>query len=285
MAREGKETRQHKPLPAPNSDFYDVTSTLSADEQVILRGVREFLESKVAPIIGKYWLEDAFPFELLPAFKELNIGGIAIKGYGGRGKSLALMGFIQMELARVDPSISTFFGVHAGLAMGSIYLGGSDEQKQKWLPPMIRLEKIGCFGLTEPLSGSDASGGLRTTAKREGDTWVLNGAKRWIGNATFADYVVVYARDLDDNNVKGFVVENGTPGFSPVQIENKVSLRIVQNAEITLTDVRVPEANRLQNIHSFKDVAKILRFTRTAVSWMAVGVMIGAYEHALDYAK
>src|SRR5882724_9702105 len=128
MATQKKEIKQPKPLPAPNSDFYDVTSTLSADEQEILRGVREFLESKVAPIIGKYWLEDAFPFELLPGFKELNIGGLAIKGYGGRGKSLALMGFIQMELARIDPSISTFFGVHAGLAMGSIYLGGSEEQ-------------------------------------------------------------------------------------------------------------------------------------------------------------
>ena len=172
MASEVKETRQHKPLPAPNSDFYDVTSTLSADEQEILRGVRAFLESKVAPIIGKYWLEDAFPFELLPGFKELNIGGLAIKGYGGRGKSLALMGFVQMELARIDPSISTFFGVHAGLAMGSIYLGGSEEQKQKWLPPMISLEKIGCFGLTEPLVGSGTSGGMTTTAKREGDTWI-----------------------------------------------------------------------------------------------------------------
>jgi glutaryl-CoA dehydrogenase len=181
--------------------------------------------------------------------------------------------------------VSVFFGVHNGLAGDSIYDGGSKEQRDRFLPAMTSFKKIGAFGLTEPLSGSDASGGLRTTAKREGDTWVLNGAKRWIGNATFADYVVIYARDLGDNNVKGFVVEKGTPGFSPVKIENKVSLRTVQNAEITLTDVRVPEANRLQNINSFKDVAKILRFTRSAVSWMALGVMIGAYEHALDYAK
>jgi alkylation response protein AidB-like acyl-CoA dehydrogenase len=161
------EAKQRKPLPAPNSDFYDVKSTLSAEEQDILKQVREFAEAKVAPIIGKYWLEDAFPFELLPAFKELNIGGISIKGYGGRGKSLALLGFIQMELARVDPSISTFFGVHAGLAMGSIYLGGSEEQKQKWLPPMISLEKVGCFGLTEPLVGSGTSAGMTTTRRED----------------------------------------------------------------------------------------------------------------------
>src|SRR6266404_6386777 len=141
MTTASKDMKQAKPLPPPNSDFYDVRSTFSAEEQEILRQVREFAEAKVAPIISKYWLEDAFPFELLPAFKELNIGGIAIKGYGGRGKSLALMGFIQMELARIDPSIATFLGVHTGLAMGSIYLGGSEEQKEKWLPPMARLEK------------------------------------------------------------------------------------------------------------------------------------------------
>src|SRR3954453_3748969 len=242
-----KEAKQRKPLPAPNSDFYDVRSTLSADEQDILKQVREFAETKVAPIIGKYWLEDAFPFELLPALKELNIGGVAIKGYGGRGKSLALLGFIQMELARIDPSISTFIGVHSGLAMGSIYLGGSEEQKQKYLPPMARLEKIGCFGLTEPLVGSGTSGGLTTTAKREGDTWTLNGQKRWIGNAPWCDVSIIWARDLGDNQVKGFIVENkSTPGFSVEKIEHKIALKVVQNGQITLKDVRVSEANRLQ---------------------------------------
>ena len=286
MASEVKETRQHKPLPAPNSDFYDVTSTLSADEQEILRGVREFLESKVAPIIGKYWLEDAFPFELMPGFKELNIGGLAIKGYGGRGKSLALMGFIQMELARIDPSISTFFGVHAGLAMGSIYLGGSEEQKQKWLPPMISLEKIGCFGLTEPLVGSGTSAGMTTTAKREGDTWILNGEKKWIGNAPWCDISIIWARDVADNQVKGFIVENKTtPGFTVEKIENKVALKVVQNGHITLKDVRVPEANRLQGGNSFRDTAKVLKITRYAVGWMSTGCAMGAYEAALKYAQ
>src|SRR6201991_2310932 len=286
MATQKKDIKKQKPLPAPNSDFYDVRSTLSPEEQDILKQVREFAETKVAPIIGKYWLEDAFPFELLPGFKELNIGGISIKGYGGRGKSLALLGFIQMEFARIDPSISTFFGVHAGLAMGSIYLGGSEEQKQKWLPPMISLEKIGCFGLTEPLVGSGTSGGMTTTAKREGDTWVLNGEKKWIGNSPWCDISIIWARDLADNQVKGFIVENKTtPGFSVEKITDKMALKVVQNGHITLKDVRVPEANRLQGGNSFRDTARVLRMTRYMVGWASTGIQMGAFEATLKYAQ
>jgi glutaryl-CoA dehydrogenase len=268
-------------------DFYNYETLLSEEEHTILLKARTFLRDEIKPLVNEYWAKGEFPFELIDKFAASGLGGLAYEGYGEHKPAVSnlLSGMIAIELARVDPSVSVFFGVHNGLAGDSIYEGGSQEQRDRFLPAMTAFQKIGAFGLTEPLGGSDVSGGMRTTAKREGDTWVINGAKRWIGNATFADYVVIYARDLDDNNVKGFVVEKGTPGFSPVKIENKVSLRIVQNAEITLTDVRVPEANRLQNINSFKDVAKILRFTRTAVSWMAVGVMIGAYEHALDYAK
>src|ERR1700675_4579653 len=160
------QVRQPKPLPAPNSDFYEVYETLSAEELAIVKRVRAFMEAKVAPVITRYWVDDAFPFELLPAVKELGIGGLAMHGYGCAGGSVALLGFVQMELARVDPSFSTFIGVHVGLAMGSIYIDGSEEQKQKWLPPMARFEKIGCFGLTEPLVGSGISGGMLTTAKR-----------------------------------------------------------------------------------------------------------------------
>src|SRR6476619_7153251 len=171
--------RKPAPLPAPNSDFYELIETLPAEELAIVKQVRAFMETKVAPIITKYWVEDAFPFEILPALKALNIGGIAMQGYGCRGGSTQLFGLIAREMARFDSSIATFFGVDNGLAMGSIYLGGSEEQKQKWLPPMIRFEKIGCFGLTEPLVGSGTSAGMMTTAKREGDTWVLNGEKKW----------------------------------------------------------------------------------------------------------
>ena len=280
------DVKQPKPLPAPNSDFYELAETLNAEELATVKQVRAFMESKVAPIINKYWADDAFPFELIPAFKELNIGGLGLEGYGCRGGSQKLFGFVMMELARIDPSFCTFFGVHDGLAMGSIYLDGSEEQKQKWLPQMARLEKIGCFGLTEPLVGSGAGGGLTTTAKREGDTWVLNGEKRWIGNAPWCDLSIIWARDLADNQVKGFIVENKTtPGFSVEKIENKIALKVVQNGHITLKDCRVPEANRLQGGNSFRDTARVLRMTRYMVGWMATGCQMGAYENALKYSQ
>src|SRR6516165_1584738 len=275
-----------KQLPPPNVDFYQFAEILSADELAILKRVRAFMETKVAPIIGKYWVDDAFPFEVLAGFKELNIGGLGIQGYGCAGGSQLLIGLVAMELARFDVSIATFQGVHSGLAMGSIALVGSEEQKQKWLPPMARLEKIGCFGLTEPLVGSGTAGGLTTTAKREGDTWILNGQKRWIGNAPWCDVSIIWARDVDDNQVKGFIVENkSTPGFSVEKIEHKVALKVVQNGQITLKDVRVPEANRLQGGNSFRDTARVLRMTRYMVGWASTGVQMGAFENALKYAQ
>jgi len=278
--------KESKPLPKPNSDFYELAETLPAEELSVVRQVRTFMETKVQPIITKYWVDDAFPFELLPAIKELNIGGVAMKGYGCRGGSSLLFGLIAMEMSRIDVSISTFFGVHNGLAMGSIYAAGSEEQKQKWLPPMARFEKIGCFGLTEPLVGSGASGGLTTTAKREGDTWVLNGQKKWIGNAPWCDISVIWARDVADNQVKGFVVENKTtPGFSVEKIQNKIALKVVQNGLITLKDVRLPEENHLQAGTSFRDTARVLKMTRFMVGWEATGCAMGAYENALRYAQ
>jgi alkylation response protein AidB-like acyl-CoA dehydrogenase len=273
-------------LPKPNGDFYQVTECLNDAEREILKQVRAFMETKVAPVITKYWADDSFPFELLPALRELNIATLGYSGYGCRGGSTLLMGFIMMEIARVDPSFSTFFGVHNGLAMGSIYLGGSEEQKQKWLPPMARMEKIGAFGLTEPLVGSGTGGGLTTTAKRDGNTWVLNGQKKWIGNSPWCDITVIWARDLGDNQVKGFIVENKTtPGFSVEKIHNKMALRVVQNGLITLENCRVPEENRLQADASFRDTAKVLRMTRAGVAWMSTGCGMGAYEHALAYAQ
>ena len=277
---------QPKPLPAPNSDFYQLAETLNSEELALVKQVRAFMEGKVAPIINKYWAEDAFPFELLPAFKELNIGGLGMQGYGCRGGSALLFGLAAMEMSRVDSSIATFFGVHNGLAMGSIYAAGSEEQKQKWLPPMARWDKIGCFGLTEPLVGSGASGGLMTTAKREGDTWVLNGEKRWIGNSPWCDISIIWARDVADNQVKGFIVENKTtPGFSVAKIEHKIALKVVQNGHITLKDCRVPEENHLQAGKSFRDTARVLKMTRYLVAWEATGCQMGAYEAALKYAQ
>src|SRR6266404_608012 len=271
-----KEVKKPKPLPAPNSDFYQLAETLPAEELAVVKQIRAFMEIKVAPIITKYWVEDQFPFELLPAFKELNIGGVGMKGYGCRGGTALLFGLIAMEMSKYDASIATFFGVHNGLAMGSIYLTGSEEQKQKWLPPMARWEKIGCFGLTEPQVGSGASGGLMTTAKREGDTWVLNGQKRWIGNSPWCDISIIWARDVADNQVKAFSVE---------KIHGKIALKVVQNGVITLKDVRVPEENHLQQGTSFRDTARVLKMTRYLVGWEATGCQMGAYEHALKYAQ
>src|SRR3954451_20335405 len=280
------ETRQPKALPAPNSDFYQLADVLTAEEKAIVKKVRAYMETKVQPIINKYWSDDEFPFELLPSFKDLKLGGLGFEGYGCAGGSQKLFGFVAMELARVDASFCTFFGVHSGLAMGSIYLDGSEEQKQKWLPPMARFEKIGCFGLTETLDGSGASRGRDTTAKREGDTWILNGQKRWIGNAPWCDVSIIWARDVADNQVKGFIVENKTtPGFSVDKIENKIALKVVQNGHITLKDVRVKEENRLQGGNSFRDTAKVLKMTRYAVAWMATGCAMGAYEAALKYSQ
>src|SRR5580658_4410375 len=286
MATPSKEIKKAVVLPKPNPDFYELVETLPADELAVVKQVRTFMETRVAPIITKYWIEDSFPFELLSAIKELNIGGVAMNGYGCRGGSAQLFGLIAMEMARVDSSIATFFGVHNGLAMGSIYLGGSEEQKQKWLPAMARWEKIGCFGLTEPLVGSGTSGGLTTTAKRDGDGWILNGQKRWIGNAPWCDVSIIWARDVTDNQVKGFIVENKTtPGFSVEKIEHKIALKVVQNGQITLKDVRVPEASRLQGGNSFRDTAKVLRMTRYMVGWSSTGVQMGAFEATLKYTR
>ncbi|HYU87043.1 MAG TPA: acyl-CoA dehydrogenase family protein [Kribbellaceae bacterium] len=268
------------------TDFYALETLLSDEDRTLLHSVRDYLATEVQPLITAHWNRASFPFEIVPGLAKLGTVGLTYDGYGcGPARSNVLDGMLAMELARVDPSIATFHGVHSGLSLGSIYLCGSKEQKLRWMPPMARLEKIGAFGLTEPDVGSGASRGLTTTARRDGDEWVLNGQKKWIGNATFADLTVIWARDETDGQVKGFVVEKDTPGFTTEKLENKIALRIVQNALITLNGVRVPEENRLQNANSFKDTARVLLMTRAGVAWMAVGCALGAYENALAYAK
>src|SRR4029453_17966184 len=258
-----------------------------AQKLAIIKRVREYMETKVQPIINKYWVEDSFPFELLPSFKELGIAGLGIQGYGCPGGSPLLVGLTAMNIARTDTSMATFWGVHTGLAMGSIYLNGTEEQKQKWLPPMARMEKIGCFGLTEPLVGSGTAGGMTTTAQRESGTWILNRQERWIGNAPWCDISIIWARDVADNQVKGFIVENKTtPGFSVEKMQNKIALKVVQNGQITMTDCPVPERNRLTGGKgTFRDPALVLRGTRHGVGWEITGAQRGAYENARKYAQ
>ncbi|VVJ20902.1 Glutaryl-CoA dehydrogenase (EC [Amycolatopsis camponoti] len=269
------------------ADFYDFEALLPDDERKLLVQAREFMTNDVKPLVNENWEAGTFPKELIGMFRESGLAGLPYEGYGEHKPAVShlLTGMMAMEMSRIDASVATFFGVHNGLAMYSIYSGGDQEQRDRWLPEMAAMDKIGAFAMTEPLGGSDVAGGMRTTAKRDGDSWILNGAKKWIGNATFADYIVVWARDVDDNHVKGFVVEKDMPGFVPEKIEGKIAFRIVENAEITLTDVRVPEANRLQGINGFRDVAEILRATRGGVAWQALGVAIGAYEAALAYAQ
>ena len=269
--------------PEIDGDYYHLSRFLSPEEREIQLKVREFMNEHVKPIANDCWNKAYFPMELIPKMAELNIAGLTYEGYDSPMGSYLLEGFITMEMARVDTSISTFFGVQSGLAMGSIYFCGSEEQKWKWLPAMQRMEKIGAFGLTEPNVGSAVAGGLETTCKRDGDSWVLNGQKKWIGNATFADLTIIWARDVDDNQVKGFIVEKGTKGFKVEKQEDKMALRTVQNALITLTNCEISEENRLQECNSFKDTSKVLKATRAGVAWQAVGCARGAYECALEY--
>ncbi len=270
-------------VPPIDADFYDISDRLTVEEREIQLKVRAFMEKEVAPLVNEYWLHDSFPHEIIPKIAELNICGINYEGYGCAGKSSLLEGIIACELARVDASIATFFGVQSGLCMGSIYRCGSEEQKQEWLPKLQKFEKIGAFGLTEPEVGSGAAGGLTTTCEKTENGWKLNGQKKWIGNATFADIVIIWARDVADNQVKGFIVRTETPGFSVEKIKDKMALRIVQNGLITLTNCMIDEKDRLQNANSFKDTAKVLQATRAGVAWMAVGCARGAYENALAY--
>jgi glutaryl-CoA dehydrogenase len=271
--------------PTITSDFYDLAGLVSDEDRALLGRVRTFMDERVEPIINDYWTRGKFPQELIPGIAELGIAGNPYEGNGCPGRSFLLDGMTAMELSRGDPSIATFMGVHSGLAMGTIQLCGSEEQKQRWLPPMAAMELIGAFGLTEPGHGSDVARGLQTSCRKDGDEWVLDGQKKWIGNGSFADLIIIWARDVETERVLGFVVEKGSPGFSTVDLEDKIALRAVQNALITLEGVRVPEENRLQNANSFRDTANVLRMTRAGVAWSAVGCSRGAYEHALRYAE
>ncbi|MDZ7932303.1 MAG: acyl-CoA dehydrogenase family protein [Rhodococcus sp. (in: high G+C Gram-positive bacteria)] len=293
---------EHEPLGplAPDfleSDFYGYQSMLDDAETEIVLRTRRFLQDEVAPRANEFWEKAASPVHLMPKIAELEIAGLGY-GFKDSGRSAGstpaddrkasrklLTGWLEMEFARVDPSTGTMFSVHSSLAMSSISILGSEEQRQRWLPAMRRMETIGAFGLSEPHGGSDVAGGLETTARLDGDHWILNGSKRWIGNATFADLTIVFAKDEADGEVKGFVVEQGFEGFRAEKIEGKYSLRAVENADIHLENCRVPVANKLADANSFADTAKVLRLTRGGVAFQAVGVMMGAYERAVAYAR
>ncbi|MDR6416222.1 acyl-CoA dehydrogenase family protein [Pseudarthrobacter sulfonivorans] len=267
-------------LPYADGDFFAFEQLLTGKEQDRLAEIRGFLSREVRPIAVDCWNRGEFPLDLIPKLAEIDL----VSPVRRQGYSNLFAGLVHAEATRADTSIATFLGVHDGLFTGSIEALASQEQQEAWLPDIYSLKKIGAFGLTEPLGGSDVAGGTRTTAQRDGDSWILNGAKRWIGNATFSDWVVIYARDLGDNQVKGFLVDTTLPGFSATKIENKISLRTVQNADIVLDNVVVPDFFKLAGANSFRDTNKVLKVTRLAVAWQAVGQQLAAFDVARRYA-
>ncbi|MFC9352716.1 acyl-CoA dehydrogenase family protein [Arthrobacter sp. NPDC057013] len=273
----------------PTADFFGYESLLSAAEQRKLNELREFLAAEIAPFAGDWWNRAEFPAHILPKLAALELSTPAQRGY-----SHLFAGLVIAEMTRVDTSIATFFMVHHDLFVESLYRFGSEDQRRRYLADASNLRTTGAFALTEPEHGSDVAGGMQTRARRisgvtgeaddAGDCWVLNGAKRWIGNGTFCDYMLVWARDESDGAVRGFIVDASLPGVSRSRIENKIALRTVQNADIVFEDVRVAEADRFAGIGSFEDTNELLRGSRIMVAWQAVGQQLAAFDVARQYA-
>ncbi|MEO5994924.1 MAG: acyl-CoA dehydrogenase family protein [Arthrobacter sp.] len=274
---------------AQGTDFYLLDDFLTAEDRALRLKVRSFVDRDLLPVINGYWERAEFPFELIPKLAALGIVGTTITGFGCPGLSRLAAGIVAAEVSRGDGSVNTFLGVQSGLAMGTINMLGSAEQKQRWLPAMATLDKIGAFALTEPDHGSD-SVALETSARREGDNYIINGRKRWIGNASMADVVIIFARDDEDAKVKAFVMERNDDGSYPdgyhtEVITGKIGKRAILQPDITLEGLRVPADNRLTGCHSFKDVTRVLTSTRSGASWESLGHAMAAYEIAVDYAK
>jgi glutaryl-CoA dehydrogenase len=268
---------------APTTDFYLLDDLLSAEECATRARVQRFCAEHVLPFINDYWERAEFPFALLHPFAALGVCGGDIQGDGCPGLSTLANGLVSQELARGDGSISTLYAVQSGLVMNAIAMLGSAEQRAAWLPALARLDLLGAFGLTEPQHGSDVVQ-LETRARREGGSYVLEGAKRWVGAATFADLIIIWARD-DEGDVGGFVVEKDTPGFEARPITGKIAGRALMQADITLAGVRIPAEQRLAGARSFKDTARVLNAARVGIAWEALGHALACYEAALAYVQ
>lgn len=277
-------TIERTAMPTPVTDPFKFEELLTDSQRALRDQVREYMEGAVRPAINEYWEKGELALDLALGLRELPIVGGTQEGYGCAGLDCVSDGLVKYELCRVDGSISTLFGVHSGLAIGTIGMLGSEAQRQRWLPAMARMERLGAFALTEPERGSDAAH-VQTTARRVGEYYVLNGEKRWIGNGTIADIIIVWARD-ESGRFGGFVLEDPRllEGFTATAMTGKIAKRAVHQAEIRLEDVHLPAANRLANCNSFRDLTAVLANTRAGVAWEAVGLAAGCYEIALHYA-
>ena len=275
-------TLAHQTQVPSATDLYNIEHLLSEEERLVRDTVRKFVHERVLPIIGEHFEAGTFPRELIPAIAELGLLGMHLQGYGCAGLSAVCYGLACQELEAGDSGLRSFVSVQGSLAMFPIFAFGSEEQKQRWLPPMARGEVIGCFGLTEPDFGSDPSG-MRTSARRDGDSYVLNGTKMWITNGGIADLAVVWARAED--GIRGFLVERSTPGFSTSDIHHKLSLRASVTSELHFEECRVPSANMLPNVRGLRGPLSCLDEARYGIAWVAAGAARACYEVALDYAK
>ena len=285
LADGARPRKPQRPSPAPpvNADVYDVFEDLTDAQEATRETVRSFMQEEVEPVANEMWEDGTFPKDLIPKAGALFDEVVGRDAYTFPSDDPIRTNLISFEMSRVEPSFCTFWGVHTLLCMGSVALFGSEEQKERFLEPLAAFDLIGSWALTEPDHGSDVSRGLETTARREGDTWVLDGAKKWAGNATFADVTVVWARDEADGCIKGFLVEQERPGYHVEQIGGKIAKRGVENGRIELDGVALPEANRLPGVSHFGDVSAQLATCRASVAWEAAGLATGAYEKALAY--
>ncbi|GMU00847.1 acyl-CoA dehydrogenase family protein [Corallococcus caeni] len=267
------------------TDLFRIDDLLSAEEKAARDAVARFVDAEVLPIIGKHFRDGTFPAHLIPGLAELGVLGANLQGYGCAGMNTVSYGLVLQELERGDSGLRSFASVQGSLCMFPIHAFGSEEQKTRFLPGMAKGQLIGCFGLTEPDFGSNP-GGMRARARKDGDTWVLNGTKAWITNGSIADVAVVWAKTEDGGpeSVRGFLVEKGMPGFSAREIPGKFSLRASRTSELSFQDVRVPDRNVLPGVVGLKGPLSCLNNARAGIAFAVTGAAIACFEGAREYA-
>ncbi|MBZ5503045.1 MAG: acyl-CoA dehydrogenase family protein [Acidobacteriia bacterium] len=267
----------------PGVDYLDIDSFLSDEEKLARQTARQFVDEQLLPIIEEYNREGKFPLQLVPQLGELGFFGASLTGYGCAGMSNVEYGLVTQELERGDSGLRSFISVQSGLVMFPIYTFGTDAQKDRWLPPLQQGKAIGCFGLTEPQFGSNP-GGMLTRAVKKGDSYILNGEKMWITNGSIADVAVVWAK-CEDEKIRGFLVEKGTPGFKTFDVHGKWSLRASVTSGLAMTDCKIPAENLLPGVVGLRGPFECLNQARYGIGWGAIGAAMACYDAALNYAK